>query len=406
VWEREEGKEENKVGGQVQGRERLKVRLKKKEEKGKKDRKRIEREKRKKRESKMGLSQSSSAWSSVRFAHGYQVMRLHEGSPAADAGINAYLDFIVAITPPGGHEPVRFVAEDESFVNIVSKYLEKPLIFHVFNVVDNFVRNVRVTPSERWGGGGSLGMSVKFERIIDFSEFAWRVIKVTPSSPAADAGLEDEVEYFVGTDVSPFLTDDDFDDAIRENVDRTAVFVVYNSKTERTRYVKVKPSYDWGGTGCLGCDIGNGYLHQIPPRKRNIEEGRGAAIRRQMEEAYKPASNLPPALGGGQSNLPPSLAAGPSSTPPQATLPAALGQPATSLPPTLGSGSEGGSSGAPANVVGATGLNTPVLPLPFATPAPSFAAQGGGGSEVAQSGVGEGARGNEEVVVPFAVLNE
>lgn len=59
-------------------------------------------------ELRMGLTQSSS-WGSVRVARGYQIMRVQPNSPASDASVSAYLDFIVGITTPGSAEPVRFV---------------------------------------------------------------------------------------------------------------------------------------------------------------------------------------------------------------------------------------------------------------------------------------------------------
>ena len=34
------------------------------------------------------------------------------------------------------------------------------------------------------------------------------------------------------------------------------------------------PDSEWGGEGCLGCGVGSGYLHQLPPRRRG---GRAAA---------------------------------------------------------------------------------------------------------------------------------
>ncbi len=33
--------------------------------------------------------------------------------------------------------------------------------------------------------------------------------------------------------------------------------------------VVVLPSRNWGGEGCLGAEVGHGYLHTLPERCRN-----------------------------------------------------------------------------------------------------------------------------------------
>lgn len=40
---------------------------------------------------------------------------------------------------------------------------------------------------------------------------------------------------------------------------------VYNSTTDKCREVTLIPNLSWGGDGMLGCEIGFGYLHRIPP---------------------------------------------------------------------------------------------------------------------------------------------
>lgn len=34
--------------------------------------------------------------------------------------------------------------------------------------------------------------------------------------------------------------------------------------SDNVREVTLTPNSSWGGDGCLGCDIGYGYLHRIP----------------------------------------------------------------------------------------------------------------------------------------------
>ena len=39
---------------------------------------------------------------------------------------------------------------------------------------------------------------------------------------------------------------------------------VYNIEVDSVREVTLTPNSSWGGEGCLGCNIGYGYLHRIP----------------------------------------------------------------------------------------------------------------------------------------------
>lgn len=51
---------------------------------------------------------------------------------------------------------------------------------------------------------------------------------------------------------------------------------VYNVDSDGVREVTLTPNSAWGGEGCLGCDIGYGYLHRIPvsvDRSKPTEEG-------------------------------------------------------------------------------------------------------------------------------------
>jgi hypothetical protein len=39
-----------------------------------------------------------------------------------------------------------------------------------------------------------------------------------------------------------------------------------STETDDVRVVVLMPSYEWGGEGCLGADIGYGYLHRLPAK--------------------------------------------------------------------------------------------------------------------------------------------
>lgn len=45
--------------------------------------------------------------------------------------------------------------------------------------------------------------------------------------------------------------------------------IVFNGKTEELREIVIVPDFEWGGEGCLGCDVGSGMVHWIPKKAAN-----------------------------------------------------------------------------------------------------------------------------------------
>lgn len=52
---------------------------------------------------------------------------------------------------------------------------------------------------------------------------------------------------------------------VEQFLDRSLRLWVYNHEYNVTRLVTMEPSRSWGGTGALGCILGYGALHRIPP---------------------------------------------------------------------------------------------------------------------------------------------
>lgn len=48
------------------------------------------------------------------------------------------------------------------------------------------------------------------------------------------------------------------------NQRRPVRLLVFNFDQEAVREVSVTPDFEWGGQGCLGCDVASGALHRIP----------------------------------------------------------------------------------------------------------------------------------------------
>lgn len=52
--------------------------------------------------------------------------------------------------------------------------------------------------------------------------------------------------------------------------------------------ISLTPNSAWGGEGCLGCDIGYGYLHRIPGDRRGPLKGEeiAAMIKRKSDDSF------------------------------------------------------------------------------------------------------------------------
>ncbi|XP_030884127.1 Golgi reassembly-stacking protein 1 isoform X1 [Leptonychotes weddellii] len=183
--------------------------------------------------------------------------KVQENSPAQQAGLEPYFDFIITI----GHS--RLNKENDTLKALLKANVEKPVKLEVFNMKTMKVREVEVVPSNMWGGQGLLGASVRFCSFRRASEHVWHVLDVEPSSPASLAGLCPYTDYVVGSD-QILQESEDFFTLIESHEGKPLKLMVYNSESDSCREVTVTPNAAWGGEGSLGCGIGYGYLHRIP----------------------------------------------------------------------------------------------------------------------------------------------
>ncbi|XP_055270585.1 Golgi reassembly-stacking protein 1 isoform X2 [Moschus berezovskii] len=195
-------------------------------------------------------------------AEGFHLHGVQENSPAQQAGLEPYFDFIITI----GHS--RLNKENDTLKALLKANVEKPVKLEVFNMKTMKVREVEVVPSNMWGGQGLLGASVRFCSFRRASEHVWHVLDVEPSSPAALAGLRPYTDYVVGSD-QILQESEDFFSLIESHEGKPLKLMVYNSESDSCREVTVTPNAAWGGEGSLGCGIGYGYLHRIPTQPPN-----------------------------------------------------------------------------------------------------------------------------------------
>ncbi|XP_020826214.1 Golgi reassembly-stacking protein 1 isoform X2 [Phascolarctos cinereus] len=203
-------------------------------------------------------------------AEGFHLHGVQENSPAQQAGLEPFFDFIITIghsrllwgTPPPV-SPQQQNKESSTLKDLLKANMEKPVKLEVYSIKTLRVREVEVVPSNMWGGQGLLGASVRFCSFQRANEHVWHVLDVEPSSPAALAGLQPYTDYVVGSD-QILQESEDFFTLIESHEGKPLKLMVYNSETDLCREVVVTPNGAWGGEGSLGCGIGYGYLHRIP----------------------------------------------------------------------------------------------------------------------------------------------
>ncbi|XP_072297149.1 Golgi reassembly-stacking protein 1-like [Eucyclogobius newberryi] len=203
----------------------------------------------------MGLSQSSEAPEGG--TYGFHVHGVQPNSPAENAGLQPYFDFILSL------DNKRLNEENEHLKEVLKDNIERSIRMEVYSIKTMSVREVQVVPSNMWGGQGLLGASVRFCSYQGANENVWHVLDVEVSSPAALAGFQPYNDYIIGAD-QVLQDSEDFFSLIEAHEGKALKLMVYNTQDDTCREVVVTPNGAWGGEGSLGCGIGYGYLHRIP----------------------------------------------------------------------------------------------------------------------------------------------
>ncbi|KAG7525379.1 Golgi reassembly-stacking protein 1-like [Solea senegalensis] len=213
----------------------------------------------------MGLSQSSEEPEGG--TYGYHVHGVQPNSPAEEAGLQPFFDFILSL------DNTRLNVENDLLKELLKSNMERAVKMEVYSTKTTSIRLLDVVPSSIWGGQGLLGASVRFCSYQGASENVWHVLDVEAGSPAALAGLQPHSDYIVGADQS-----EDFFSLIEAHEGKPLKLLVYNMQTDACREVVVTPNGAWGGEGSLGCGIGYGYLHRIPANSTLESTGKPVAL--------------------------------------------------------------------------------------------------------------------------------
>ncbi|KAJ3365136.1 Golgi reassembly-stacking protein 2 [Allomyces arbusculus] len=208
----------------------------------------------------MGNTPSSSA-SIDPNTRGFHVLKVKENSPASDAGLVAYFDFIVAING-------QSLNEDHSiFAKTIKASVDQQVTFTVYSSKQNEYRDVVLTPHQfAEPKDGLIGCSIRQSDYNGAAAHVWHVVEVLPNSPAAHAGLVIDDDYIVGTPDVIFREQQELYALIaaRAHEGKPVRLFVYSATQRAVRDVVLMPNPNWGGQGLIGAELGYGALHKIP----------------------------------------------------------------------------------------------------------------------------------------------
>ncbi|KAF6810331.1 GRASP55/65 family protein [Colletotrichum sojae] len=110
----------------------------------------------------------------------------------------------------------------------------------------------------------SLGLSLQWTPLSAAAN-VWHVLDVAANSPADAAGLLPYGDYILGSPEGALHGEGGLSELVEDHIGRPLRLHVYNNEYDVTREVTIQPSREWGGEGALGCVLGYGALHRLPP---------------------------------------------------------------------------------------------------------------------------------------------
>eukprot|EP00002_Diphylleia_rotans_P024897 TRINITY_DN4916_c0_g1_i3.p1 TRINITY_DN4916_c0_g1~~TRINITY_DN4916_c0_g1_i3.p1 ORF type:complete len:357 (-),score=69.99 TRINITY_DN4916_c0_g1_i3:540-1610(-) len=190
---------------------------------------------------------------------GQQILTIQPNSPCDNLGLCPYSDFIVAA------DDVRLMNDSDIFAQYIKGKVGTPVTLTIYNIRSDVFRGVVVTPSLSWGGMGLLGVSIRPNDVDTALNLVWKVLEVSPKSPAFYAGLKPNDDFIIGSPERIFNEEADFYDLVEGCLGKELRLYVFNTYSEQVREVLIIPNRDWGGDdSTLGCLLGTGILHRVP----------------------------------------------------------------------------------------------------------------------------------------------
>ncbi|KAF4472759.1 hypothetical protein FALBO_344 [Fusarium albosuccineum] len=187
-----------------------------------------------------------------RGSFGFQVLR----NTNLDLAVEPWFDFIVGINgrPIDNPEPALFAQE-------VRNCAGSTVTLGLWSAKGQKTREMHVpVPFDT----ASLGLSLQYSPLA-LAANIWHVLDVPANSPADVAGLLPYSDYILGSPEGALYGEGGLGELVEDFIGRPMRIWVYNNEYNVTREVTIQPSRDWGGQGALGCVLGYGALHRIPP---------------------------------------------------------------------------------------------------------------------------------------------
>jgi hypothetical protein len=110
----------------------------------------------------------------------------------------------------------------------------------------------------------TLGITLQWTPLA-VTDDVWHILDVIPNSPADLAGLLPYGDYIIGTPEGLVHGEAGLGELVEDFMSRPLRLYVYNHEYSVTRLLTITPSRNWGGNGALGCVLGYGALHRLPP---------------------------------------------------------------------------------------------------------------------------------------------
>ncbi|GAA5938064.1 Grh1p [Sporobolomyces koalae] len=264
----------------------------------------------------------------------FHVLRVAENSPAANAGLDPFFDFIVGVNG------TQLRDEIDTFTQVLESSEGRQVRLMVYSTKRKEIRgesppfslehpshsssiqlansgtdtaDVVVIPSREWSSQGQvaqvdgepslLGLSLRLCNPQHALEQVWHVLEVLEGSPAQSAGLVPFGDWIIGYSGGVLRGEGDFYDVVESHTDKPLRLFVYNSDYDVTREAILVPNRTWGGEGLLGAGVGYGLLHRIP--KPQDRPRVSSAVDQPAQALPSTAAARPPSSGHLHQQAPP-----------------------------------------------------------------------------------------------------
>ncbi|KAL1628463.1 hypothetical protein SLS56_005914 [Neofusicoccum ribis] len=198
-------------------------------------------------------------------AFGFQILR----NTNQDLPIEPWFDFIIGINGRtiDNPDPTLFATE-------VRNCAGHTISLGVWSAKGQRIRELYVPiPAEN----PTLGISLQWTP-LSTTEDVWHILDVQPNSPADVAGLLPYGDYVIGSPEGLVRGESGLGELVEDYVNHPLRLFVYNHEYNVTRPITITPSRNWGGTGLLGCVLGFGALHRVPPPLEEPPAGPGETL--------------------------------------------------------------------------------------------------------------------------------